>query len=190
MKLQKSTLILLITAILFSGVVYYYEIKGKPQGNLVQTQKKKIFNFAESDIKSFKIERGKEILEFEKTSDQLLPWQMIKPDNVKAEDAAVSYLINPLIGENSQEIFTISSQEKANYGLDQPIAKLTITLNNNQTHQLIFGKTNFDQQFIYTLIDPNQTDQLTVNLLPISLKNGVERPLAEWKKQEPQETNQ
>jgi len=189
MKLQKNTLILLITAILLSSLVYIYEIKGNSQENIVQAKNKKIFNFAESDIKSFKIERGQEILEFEKTSDQLLPWQMIKPDHIKAEDAAVSYLITPLIGEKSKEFFTISSQEKINYGLDQPSAKLTITLKNNQTHQLIFGKTNFDQQFIYTLIDPPQTDQLTIYLLPISLKNGVERPLEEWKKQVIKETN-
>jgi len=40
-----------------------------------------------------------------------------------------------------------------------------------------------------------ETSELTVNLLPISLKYAVERPLKEWKKQEDQddqnsETNQ
>lgn len=186
MKLQKNTLLLLITALLLGGVVYIYEIKGKEKQTVIQEKAQKIFNFIETDIKSLKIEREKEILEFEKTTDELLPWSMIKPDKIKAEAGAISFLINPLVGEDIKSSFSISAKEKADYGLDKPIAKLTIILNNNQTYKLIFGKPNFDEKFVYTLIDPveNETSKLTVNLLPISLKYAVERPLSEWKYKE------
>ncbi len=195
MKLQKTTLILFVTALFLGGFVYLYEIKGKEKQALIEAKSQKIFNFTETEIKSFKIEREKEILEFEKTTDELLPWSMIKPDKIKAEAGAISFLINPLVGEDIKSSFRISAKEKADYGLDKPIAKLTIILKNNETHQLIFGKPNFDEQFIYTLIDPVETSELTINLLPISLKYAVERPLKEWKKQEDQddqnsETNQ
>jgi hypothetical protein len=186
MKLQKSTLILLMSALLLGGFVYFYEIKGKEKEAVIKEQSEKIFNFTEADIQSLQIERKKEILVFQTTEDDLLPWQMIKPDQVKASDAAVSYLITPLVSGKTEGSFQISDTQKSDYGLDQPLAKLIITLHNKETHELILGKTNFDNKFVYVLIDPlkSEGDTLKVNLVPITLKYALERPLAEWKQTE------
>lgn len=183
MKLQKSTLILLITALLGASFIYIYEIKGQEKSAKIAEESKKIFNFTEAEIKSLQIERKSETLMFEATQDQLLPWSMIKPDQVRASEAAVSYLITPLVSGKSTGSFPISANQKIDYGLDQPSAKLIITLKNGTTHQLILGKTNFDEKFVYALIDPLDLNasNITVKLVPISLKYALERPLAEWK---------
>jgi hypothetical protein len=183
MKLQKSTLILLVTALLGASFIYVYEIKGKEKSAKIAEESQKIFNFTEAEIKSLQIERKSETLIFEATKDELLPWTMIKPDQVKASEAAVSYLITPLVGGKSKGTFSINANQKADYGLDQPIAKLMITLDHGETHQLILGKTNFDEKLVYAVIDPLDLNASTldVKLVPISLKYALERPLAEWK---------
>jgi hypothetical protein len=183
MKLEKNTIILLITALLLGSFVYIYEIKGKESQTVVKENAQRIFNFEKEEIKSFTIEREKEVLEFRQTDEELLPWVMVKPEEINASEGAVSFLINPLIGAENKDSFPISVLEKVDYGLDKPLAKLTIHLKNGTSHQLILGKPNFDEKFVYVLIDPVDTEgeELTVSLLPIAFKYGLERKTQEWK---------
>ena len=185
MKLQKSTLILLTTALLLGGFVYISEIKNQDKQDIVDNTNQQIFNFTEEEIKSLEIEIEDKFLELIQTDDELFSWEMTKPDKFKVNDGAISYLITPLISGKVEKSFTINKEEKGNYGLDKDVTYLTINLKNEETHQLILGKVNFDEKFVYGFVDSiNNNPELRVNLLPIALKYGVERPLDEWKQED------
>ena len=176
--LQKSTWALLATALVLSGVVYVYEFESSREA--VETQQQQLFDFQEEDIQAITIQKPTPI-RFERSGKEPFPWQM-QPQNVPANDAAVSFLLDLLVQGNSDRSFTISPNQKSEYGLEQPSARIQIELKNKEKHELILGNTNFDNQFIYAQVDPSsQNDQLTVNLVSINFQYAVDRELEEWK---------
>lgn len=194
MKLQKTTWILLIFALSLGGFVYFYEIKGAEKRAEIQEEQKRIFAFDKEQIQSFTIEKNSEMLEFERTEDQLNPWQMKQPENVTASDAAVSFLLDLIAGGKSEKVFSVPTNQLQDYGLDRPFATVNIQLKNNESHQIILGNPNFDNKFLYAQTDPqsNPEEELEVLLVPIDFQYGVERELSEWKQESeiPEETSE
>ena len=181
--MQKTTLILILSATVLGGFVYFYEIKGTEQREANQAKGKQIFNFEEAEIKKITIEKQNERLEFIKTNDETKPWLMKQPEDVVASDAAVSFLLNLLVKGKSDRIFTITPNQEEEYGFNKPLAKIKIELENQENHQMILGKNSFDNQFIYAQIFPANQSQETreILLVKIDFKYAVERELQEWK---------
>lgn len=181
--LKSTTLILVILALILGGVVYYTENQKNNQQETVQKKQKKIFNFTEAEIKNLKIEKETETIELERTNDPTKPWQMKQPNNVPASDAVVSYLSNLLVNGQSDRSFIIPPNQKQDYGLDKPLTKVKIQLTNQNTHELILGKTNFDNQFIYAEVDPptDSNKDIEIFLVPLDFQYAVERKIEEWK---------
>lgn len=184
--LKPTTLILVVLALILGGVVYYSETKTANQQETVQKKQKKLFAFTEADIKNLRIEKETETIELERTNDPTKPWQMKQPDNVPASDAVVSYLSNLLVNGQSDRSFTIPTNQKQDYGLDKPLTKIKIQLTNQNTHEVILGRPNFDNQFLYAEVDPptDSNKDIEIFLVPIDFQYAVERKIEEWKEKD------
>ena len=66
MKLHRSTWILLLLAILFGGIVYVYEIEGRPQREATKANENKLFLFEEKDVQSVTLKTKDQTLLFER----------------------------------------------------------------------------------------------------------------------------
>ena len=182
MKLQRTTLILLISAILLGGFVYFYEIKGAPQREAAKTTKQPIFAFEEDEIQSVTIYTDDETWKFERLSKPELGWQMKKPKNTPANDAAISFLLNLLAkGESDRTIFVTADKLKE-YGLNRPSATVEVKLKGEKVHKLVLGKPDFNRSFFYAQVDPSEqkSEALSVLLVPIDFEYAVNRPMSEW----------
>jgi hypothetical protein len=181
MKLQRTTLVLLFTAILLGGFVYFAEIQGATKREAVKTTKQPIFALKEDDIQSLTLYLDEETLEFERVSGKT-GWQMKTPKDVPASNAAVAFLLNLLVEGKSDRSFPIKPSQFQDYGLDKPSAVVSVKLKNQQTHQLILGKPDFNRSFLYAQADPSvQSPQpWKVLLVPIDFEYAVNRPLSEW----------
>jgi len=190
MKLQRTTLILLASALLLGGFVYVYEIRGASEREAVKTTKEPIFSFKEDQIQSLTIYIDEETLEFERVSGQQTSWRMKKPEDVPASDAAVAFLLNLLAEGKSDRSFPIQRNQIQEYGLDKPSATVKVQLKNQQIHWLMLGKPDFNRSFLYAQANPStQTPPLKVLLVPIDFDYAVNRPMSEWQsKQENSET--
>ncbi len=190
MKLRRTTWFLLGLALLLGGFVYVYEIQGKPQREAIEAKQKQIFTFPEKEIKELTIERAEQTLKFERTKDDRNPWLMKQPEEVPVNDGVISFLLNLLAKEQSDRSFTVSSDRLSQYGLDKPLATITIVLENGKKHQLILGKPDFQDKFIYALTQPptNNKQKLEVILISKNFQYAVEREIEEWKQKE--ENNQ
>jgi hypothetical protein len=177
MKLQKTTLALVILALSLGGFVYFYEIEGKEQREEVKEQQQKLFQFNEADIQTIIINKDEQILEFEKIGESNNIWQMKQPENVGASNASLAFLTNLLANEASSQSFTITESELSDYGLKEPFAEIKITLSDGNNYALILGKESFDNQSIYV----RTPEDLTIFVVPINFKYAVSRELAEWK---------
>ena len=180
MKLPKTTLILIVLAIGLGSFVYFHEIKGKNQQTEIKPQKQKIFAFNADDVQSLTINFKETILQIEKRNTTEKPqWEIKSPISTLANDAIVSYLMDLLVKGKSERTVSVSPTELSEFGLDKPVATIDVKLKNQQSHQLILGKGDFNNQFLYAQADGNKS----MNLLLVSkdFVNAVNRDISEWK---------
>ena len=87
--------------------------------------------------------------------------------------------MNLLTDSKIERIISILPTELPEFGLDKPLATIDVKLKNQESHQLILGKADFNNQFLYAQTDPNQN----LNLLLVSKDffNAVNRDISEWK---------
>jgi len=180
MKLQRNTWILVVSALILGGVVYVSEVQWTPKQAVEETKGKRMFDLAEQDIQGIIIQKDGETLEFVRTGNNSQPWQMKQPEDVPANNATVSFLLNLLVNGKKERSFTISPEQKQEYGLQTPLAKVIIKLE-HKTIDLVLGIPTLNNQFIYAFVNP-QKDTNEVSLVPIDLKYAIEKEIEEWKK--------
>ncbi len=186
MKLQKTTIILIILALGLGTFIFITETKKKTDENQVENSSENLtiplFNFTKNDLQNLIIESQNKTFEFEKIDSKIESWQMIKPEKVKANDASLSFLINLLVESKIKENFTITKDKLIDYGLDKPIGKIIITLKNQEKYELLLGKSNFDNSLIYAYKNVNNQDNnIEIILISKSFQYGIQRELNDWK---------
>ncbi|KAM3094334.1 DUF4340 domain-containing protein [Phormidesmis sp. 146-35] len=184
MKFQKTPLILLFSAMVLGGFVYFSELKKQPPTTEAQSESSPIFAFKEEDVQTFTLQTSKQTFSFEKipVSQKGTSWQMTAPEKTLADAGSVAFLLNLMATSRSDRTLPTPANRKSEFGLDQPLATVEVKAN-QQTHRLLLGKPNFNRSFLYALVDPpaKPTQDLAVLLVPIDFRNAVDRPLAEWK---------
>jgi hypothetical protein len=192
MKLQRTTLILLLLALGLGGFVYFYEIQGATQRQSAKAREQQIFSFEEDQVQSFTVKTKERTLEFERGNQSGQPkWLMKAPSQIPASDASVSYLMNLLVKGKSDRAIQVPATQLQEYGLEQPQATIEVKLKNQTTHQLILGKPDFNRNFLYAQADPAAKPAGNVDVLLVStdFENAVNRQLSEWKSQEATKSN-
>ena len=191
MKLPRTTLILISLALGLSGFVYFYEIQGKTQREEVKKQQQQIFSFTEDDIQSLTVKTQDITLNLERNTEaENSRWLLTYPTTEPANDAIVAYLTNLLVKGESDRTLSITANQRAEFGLEQPLATININLKNQKTHQLILGKPDFNNRFLYAQADAATPENDNINVLLVSrdFANAVNRELSEW--QPPKDTSE
>ncbi|MBD2515975.1 DUF4340 domain-containing protein [Nostoc sp. FACHB-973] len=184
MKLPRTTLLLILLALGLGSFVYFYEIKGATRREEIKEEKQQIFSFAEDDVQALTVKTKKLTLNLERSNQSSnSKWLIKSPISEPANDAIVSYLMDLLVKSKSNRTLPTPANELGQFGLDQPQATINITLKNQQSHQLILGKSNFNGRLLYAQADPPTKPNGNVNVLLVStdFKNAVNRELSEWK---------
>ncbi|BAZ04809.1 DUF4340 domain-containing protein [Calothrix sp. NIES-3974] len=179
MKLQRTTLILMLVALGLGGFVYFYEIQGGKQREEQQANKQKLFQFAVDDIQKLTITKPDSKILLERNRQDNPRWLLKSPINEPANNASVSYLTD-LLTTATKEKLNLDPQTSpplSEYGLDSPTATIEIELKNQNRHQIILGKPSFNNTQIYAQTD----NKPEVFLLSQDFFNAVNRQLDEWK---------
>lgn len=191
MKLPRTTLILILLALGLGGFVYFSEIRGATVREETKEENKQIFSFAEDDVQSLTVKTKKLTLNLERSPESSNPkWLIKSPVSGPANDAIVSYLMDLLVKGNSERTLSTPAEELGEFALDQPQATINITLKNQQSHQLILGKSSFNGRLLYAQADAAAKPDGNINVLLVStdFANAVNRELSEW--QQPVDNSQ
>jgi hypothetical protein len=195
MKLQKNTFVLIALALSLAGAVSILEFQVNPKEEAAQEERQKIFNFQADRIQFFTIKTPEKILTFERVYDTKggkSSWKMKVPTESPANQASVDFLLDRLATGKIDRTINATSDRLPEFGLDKPQATVTVKLDNQETHRLVLGKTDFSGRFLYALANPSEPlgQNFSVLLVPFDFKNATQRPLSEWKKaEEPQTEN-
>ncbi|MEO0985900.1 MAG: DUF4340 domain-containing protein [Cyanobacteria bacterium J06639_14] len=185
MKLQRSTLALVATALLLGGVVLFTEARQANRSATVQGEGKPIYEFEEANVVGLHVETQTQEVTFER--DDLGAWQLTNPENYPAEEAAIAFLLSRLTTDGLLNTTTIDAANQAEFGLDVPFATVEITLEDGTLHTLVLGDADFSGQNSYAFVDPEaiplaqETGEVEVFLVSQDIVSGVDRPLDEWK---------
>lgn len=184
MKLQRTTLFLLLLAILLGGFVYFYEIQWKSQQEQVKKKQQKLFSFKEEEVKILKIKTSSETITLERSPESgKTKWLMKSPDTSAANDGTVAYLLNLLETENSERTLTTPASQLSEFDLKPAQATIDVSLNDGKTHKLVLGKPNFDNRLIYARKEfaTKPDGNVEVVLVSKNFRNAIKRSLSEWK---------
>jgi hypothetical protein len=205
MKFQRTTLGLLLSALLLGGGVYFYEIQGSAQRQTTQAEAKRLFTFQEAQVKAFTLTLRQRTLSFQRlaaktTANAPKPssnWTVAIQDAAKtrsapqpANEASVAYLLNLMSTGDRQSLkpdapettLTVPASRAAEFGFDQTPIRIEVTLENGKPHRLVLGKANFSNSALYAQVDPSASSSpdLKVVLVSSDFKNAVNRPVSEW----------
>ncbi|AFZ59972.1 DUF4340 domain-containing protein [Anabaena cylindrica FACHB-243] len=185
--MKRTTLILILLALGLGGFVYLYEIKGATQREEVQENKQQIFTFTADDVQSLTVKTKDITLNLERNDKPESPkWLIKSPISEPANDAIVAYLLDLLVKGTSEKTLSIPNNQRSEFGLEKSPTNIEIKLKNQQSHQLIIGKLNFNNSFLYAQVNPtNQTnDNINILLVSKDFLNAVNREISEWKQVE------
>ncbi|MDF5715319.1 MAG: DUF4340 domain-containing protein [Rhizonema sp. NSF051] len=184
MKLQKTTLILILLALGIGSFVYFYEIKGATQRKEVKNTEQQIFTFEASDVQSLTVKTKNLAIAIERgDKSSETKWLIKSPTVTPVSDAVMSYLINTLVKGKVERTLSIPTNQLGEFGLDQPQATINVKLKNQKTHELVLGNSDFNHRFLYAQADPAAKPNGNTNVLLVStdLENAVNRKLSDWK---------
>ncbi len=193
MKLQRSTLILLLVALGLGGAVYLFEIRESQKQEKIATQQEQIFTFSQDDVQSFTVTIPDQTVTIERVgeenTDSPSPWKITSPVEDLANPASVNALVNQLVNSQNNPAenislrrLTIDATELSSYGLENPEKTVEVTLKDNQTHRLVFGQLDFNGESIYAQIDPESTPEKTsILVIPKGILTPIDQPLDDWK---------
>jgi hypothetical protein len=189
MKLQRSTLVLVMLACVVGTGYGIYQLAVVPRQEKVELQATKLFDWQEDQVQKLSLQTPTGLLIFERRSETVpTPWQMLKPQETLASDASISFLLNLLSTQSSESTLTISRDRLAEFGLVKPLVTIGITLEDQTIHQMLLGNPDFSGNSLYALVDPDpNAADVEIRVVSNQFQFGTNRDLAEWVYTEPPE---
>jgi hypothetical protein len=168
--MKRSTLILLLIAVIAGAAVYFLEIKpGKPRDEEPETSKS-AFSFSREELASISLTRAGQTVNFENQNNQ---WMITQPVNAAADESALNSLVGDLVSARIERELGASADELKSFGLAEAAVKLEVKLKNGQTHRVELGSKDPIGSSAYARIDGSQK----VALIPAALLTSADKPL-------------
>jgi len=191
MAIQRNTIFLILIAAALGSVVLYTETRRayETQNVVTNPSQQRLFDFEERAVQSLTINKQSQRLRFSRDSEG--NWQMDAPKTEPASEASIAFLLSLLASanlaptiENRDFPLQISTEQLSDFGFDQPLAEILVSLDNGNSHTLILGQTDFSGRSIYAQVDPEPgSDTLDIILVSDNFSNAVNRPFSEWQHQ-------
>ncbi|MGE0885773.1 MAG: DUF4340 domain-containing protein [Blastocatellales bacterium] len=173
--MKRSTLILLLAAVVGGILIYFLEIKpGKPRDEEPETSKE-AFNFKREDITAISVTRGGETVSLENQDNK---WVIKQPVSAAADDSALNALIGDLVSARVEREFANPSADALKeYGLASPAVKLEVRLKDGKTHQVELGGKDPLGSSVYAKLD----GAAKVVVIGSSMLTNADKPLNDWR---------
>jgi|HubBroStandDraft_1064217.scaffolds.fasta_scaffold03772_3 hypothetical protein len=174
--IKKSTLIVLLAAVIAGAAAYYFDWKRgqKEAENALSDSAKPAFSLKADDISaltvSYPADPKSQPIHFEKQNGV---WQITSPLQIGADDPSLQGIIQQLASARVAQTEPGTPDRLKVFGLETPALTLDFQMLNGAKHTLRLGKKDFTGVSVYAVVD-NAKD---VALLPESLLVSADKPL-------------
>lgn len=174
--IKKSTLFVLLAAIILGAVVYYFDWRRGKQEKLPADTTKPAFSLQASDIQSFTLSRpsktGEVPIHFEKKDGN---WIITQSVETGADQPSVNGIADGIASARISQTESGTPDRLKAYGLDPAEVSIDFQVKNGAKHTLLLGNRGFTGASVYSLADGGKN----VLLLPVSLLTSADKPLGE-----------
>src|SRR5580704_9401392 len=178
--IKKSTLIVLLVAILAGAAAYYFDWKRgqKEAANSPADSTKPVFALQADEISALTIaypaDPKSQPIHFEKQNGA---WQITSPLPTGADDPSLQGILQQLTSDRIAQTEPGTPDRLKAFGLDTPVVALDFQMKNGAKHSLQLGKKDFTGVSVYAIVD----NAKEVALLPESLLISADKPLQDWR---------
>lgn len=166
--MKKSTLIVLAVAIALGCFVYFYDSKHTPKPAVDETSKP-AFAVKAGTISSLTIHNASETVSLSKKGSD---WDITQPIDTRADQTAVSSIVNDLTDLQVQRSFT-PTDNLSKYGLAQPALEIDFRAASGSPHAVELGNKDFSNSSVYALVDGSKQ----IDMVSPSLFDDANKPV-------------
>lgn len=168
--MKKSTLIVLVVAIALGCFVYFYDSKhtSKPA---VDENSKPAFAVKVGTISSLTIHNATATVSLSKNGSD---WDLTQPVETKADQTAISSIVNDLSDLQVQRSF-IPTDNLSKYGLANPALKIDFRGASGSSHSVELGNKDFSNSAIYAIVDGSKQ----IDMISPSLFDDANKPVSQ-----------
>jgi hypothetical protein len=174
--MKKSTLFILLAAILIGAAAYYFDWKRgeKDAAKKTDDTTKLAFNVQPEEIQSLTIsypaDPKSQPVTFERREGT---WQITQPLQTGADAPAIDGIVQGLASARIEQTEPGAPDRLKVYGLDPPAVELNFQLKNAAKHSVKLGKKDFNGTSVYSIVDQGKD----VALISESLLVSSDKPL-------------
>jgi hypothetical protein len=172
--MKKSTLVVVLLAVLIGGLTWYFEIKHprKPADTDATDVHTPAFTFPAANITYLEIDRQGQTIKIERRGDG---WQITQPGDTRADKFAANELANALAAATIERKFPVQPDKLSLYGLAQPEVVVRVHLKDGSQHEVKLGGKDFDNADVYARVDNSPDVYLFTASVLTSADNGVDK---------------
>jgi hypothetical protein len=148
--MKKSTILLLLLAVLAGVLTWYFEINHPRKADISAEILKPAFSFHSADVMSIGVQRQGEDVLVERQGNN---WQITQPVNTRADQAVMESLADSVSSAMVERKFPAPPNRLSTYGLAQPAVTLQLKVKNGSQHRVSMGSKDFNGSDVYALLD-------------------------------------
>ncbi len=169
--MKKSTLIVVVLAVALGAFVYFYDSKHSVAPPTEEASWRPAFAVSADQIVGLTLVSGtgKTVL-----AKQSKDWRITQPVSTRADQTSIDGIVSDLSNAKIRRSFA-PTDSLSKYGLAQPAVTIDFQQKSGAEHTIRLGDKDFSGNVVYALIDASKN----VDLLPVSLLDETDKPLAQ-----------
>jgi hypothetical protein len=172
----QTTAALAVILVALAAFYYVYEVRMAPERESADTRKGRVLTVEPADVMQLTIERRDDTVDVKREGDG---WQMLAPVKARADRGAVDEVVTTLTTAKSDRQIDPSPTPSAlaDFGLDKPAARITLTLKDGKRAGVVLGGKNPTGTWVYA----REGDKPAILALGDSVLRDATRPVADFR---------
>lgn len=190
MKFQKSTLILMLLALMFGGIVYIWEVEGKPRREAAKLRENRVFDFEEKDVQNVVLKTKEYKLQFDRVKPQAgsnptaTKWtvkvlEKYQPSETKTSESSTATKDTETKTPEPQPTETPQTRRRSRRETDEDLALAFWHLMPNAKDEVkLLTEMPANEAYIAFLLNELATGKSDRIIADPRIEDGIDKPLA------------
>lgn len=156
----RLTIVVLLIALGLGAYVYFVEIRGRESREEKRAAAARLLPVEIDNAVEVRLTQGQEQVVLARHADT---WSVVAPIDAPCDPEMIRALADTLRQARREQ--SVGAGDRERYGLDRPIATMTVRTASGTSHRIRFGQINPLQTLVYVMVDDSDEIHLTTSAL-------------------------